>query len=350
LKRTAVFLIAVLLAILLPFLGVVVSDSHVRPGASFRWAAFLIYALVIAALVGPFVRRAVRARDSGPRPVRRRPFPRWGWLGVGLVLVAWVFAWTRFAWFAPLQLYTFTPLWLGYILVINALTFRRTGRCILLDRPRCFTALFPASAAFWWYFEYLNRYVGNWHYLGVESITALEYFVHATISFSTVLPAVLSTRDWLASFPRLVAGFTRFWRLRFAGSKAFAWVLLILGATAFFGVGAWPQHLYAMVWVAPLLVLTSLQALVGRSNLLADLTHGNWTTALLPALAALACGFLWEMWNWKSLAHWEYTIPLVHRFLIFEMPVLGYAGYLPFGLVCAAIGDIVCGDAKTETA
>jgi hypothetical protein len=41
------------------------------------------------------------------------------------------------------------------------------------------------------------------------------------------------------------------------------------------------------------------------------------------------------------MAKWEYTLPFVHRFRIFEMPVLGYAGYLPFGLECAVIGGML---------
>jgi hypothetical protein len=62
-------------------------------------------------------------------------------------------------------------------------------------------------------------------------------------------------------------------------------------------------------------------------------------------LAALVCGGLWEMWNYFSLAQWKYSIPFVQRFEVFEMPALGYAGYLPFGLECAAaenlLGDVL---------
>jgi hypothetical protein len=47
------------------------------------------------------------------------------------------------------------------------------------------------------------------------------------------------------------------------------------------------------------------------------------------------------MWNYFSLAKWEYSIPFVHRYQIFEMPLLGYAGYLPFGLECAVIGSML---------
>jgi len=59
------------------------------------------------------------------------------------------------------------------------------------------------------------------------------------------------------------------------------------------------------------------------------------------ALAALLCGLFWEMWNFFSLARWEYSVPLVQRFHIFEMPILGYDGYLPFGLECLAVCQLV---------
>ena len=60
----------------------------------------------------------------------------------------------------------------------------------------------------------------------------------------------------------------------------------------------------------------------------------------MAALAALICGWFWELWNVRSLAHWEYSIPFVDRFHLFDMPILGYAGYLPFGLECLAVADL----------
>ena len=33
-------------------------------------------------------------------------------------------------------------------------------------------------------------------------------------------------------------------------------------------------------------------------------------------------------------------MPYVHRFQIFEMPLLGYAGYLPFGVECEVIAEL----------
>jgi hypothetical protein len=96
--------------------------------------------------------------------------------------------------------------------------------------------------------------------------------------------------------------------------------------------------------VAPLLLITSLQMMTGQETIFFTISRGDWTCLWLFALAALTCGFFWELWNVKSLAHWEYAIPSVHRFRLFEMPILGYAGYLPFGLECLAVTQFVFGD------
>ncbi len=80
---------------------------------------------------------------------------------------------------------------------------------------------------------------------------------------------------------------------------------------------------------------------MGDEHILCELTTGNWTGVVAAALAAVTCGVFWEMWNYFSLAKWEYSIPFVHRFQIFEMPLLGYAGYLPFGLQCAVLGSML---------
>ena len=44
------------------------------------------------------------------------------------------------------------------------------------------------------------------------------------------------------------------------------------------------------------------------------------------------CGFFWEMWNACSYPKWVYHIPGVGFGKVFEMPILGYLGYLPFAL------------------
>ncbi len=80
---------------------------------------------------------------------------------------------------------------------------------------------------------------------------------------------------------------------------------------------------------------------MNEQTIIDQMGSGNWSVAVASVLAALFCGLFWEMWNYFSLAKWAYNIPYVHRFLIFEMPILGYAGYLPFGLECTVVGAIL---------
>jgi hypothetical protein len=243
-------------------------------------------------------------------------------------------------WLAAFQPHTFTPLWLAYIGVVNALCCRRTGRSLLSHRPLFFLGLFPASALFWWFFEYLNRFVQNWYYVGAR-FGPWEYFWYASLPFSTVLPAVLSTQELVRSFAWFQRAFRRVQPLAGGNHPALPWALLALAAGGLAAVGVWPSYLYSLVWVAPLLIMVAVRSLKGESHPLQHLAGTDWSAPASAMLAALICGFFWEMWNVFSLAQWRYSIPFVHRFEIFVMPLLGYAGYLPFGLECAAVSDLL---------
>jgi hypothetical protein len=306
--------------------------------APFSWVAFGLIGLLVVVSAAPLVRALVRSRPPAPAPPYR--FPWWGWAGVFCGLAAWILAWTRLAWFACLQPHTFPMLWGAFILVVNGLARRRTGSCLLTTRPGAFAALFPVSAAIWWLFEYLNRFVQNWHYSGADYPPGI-YFILATLSFATVLPAVLSTRDWLLSFPavcdvlrgrRLPTVFT---------SRAAAHAALATAGLGLLLTGAAPNYGFPFLWLAPLLIMLAFQVQTGRCPLLDDACRGRWSRIAAAALAGLVCGFFWEMWNFGSLAHWSYRVPFVDRFHLFAMPLLGYAGYLPFGLECALIGDAI---------
>lgn len=352
------FLILLLLLTLmlvgLPLAGVALAGKPLAPylefppvgvtvvHAAFSWWAFAATAAFIMVAVLPFVTKVVRSRTSiESRPVASSAFPWWGWLAIIYLAVVWLLAWSRFSWFAPVQGFTFSLLWLGYIVIVNALTAKRTGRCMLTHRPATLLALFPASAAFWWFFEYLNRFVQNWHYMGVGTLGPWEYFWQATLPFATVLPAVLGTRELLASFPALSAGLEHAWSFSVVHSKRLAWAVLILSGAALAGVGVWPNGLFSLLWLAPLASITALQVIGGEASILDGPARGDWREIWQVAVAGLVCGFFWELWNYNSLAHWEYSVPFVHRFELFHMPILGYGGYLPFGLECLAVAKLL---------
>ncbi len=311
------------------------------PQPPFHWPVFWGYVVLIATAVAPLLVTGLRAlarHRLGPAP--KAAWPWWGTVAVAVGAASWLLAWSRFEWFAVLQPHTFVPLWLSYIGVVNALTHRRTGRCMLTHRRRHLGLLFAASAVFWWFFEYLNRFVQNWYYQGAE-YGAVMYSLLATASFATVLPAVLGTRDWLASFDLFRRGWDGWPALRAPRPRITAATALILAAAALVGVAVWPNHLFALVWVAPLVVVVAVQTLWGRRHLLGEAARGRWAPMATVAAAALICGFFWEMWNAGSLLGWTYTVPYVQRFELFAMPLLGYAGYLPFGLECAAVEELL---------
>ncbi|MCG6975588.1 MAG: hypothetical protein LJE56_04175 [Acidiferrobacterales bacterium] len=351
---TVTLLITLALLIGLPLLGAFTAGlplnrylefppltRYITP-AAFSWPVFLSMAVFVLVVVGPILYRILISSSSTKDvPLQTRPFPWWGWLGVIWLAGAWLLAWNRFDWFEPLQRHTFTPLWLGYIVVANALTFKRSAECLLLNRTTHLVALFITSALFWWYFEFLNRFVQNWHYIGIGTFTPGEYALFGTLSFSTVLPAVVSTRDLLATFPRLTHGMESYIKLRLPNPCRLASIALIVSAIALANIGRWPDYLFPMLWLAPLMVLVSVQTLRGEAHVLQRLANGNWRSIWLAALAALVCGFFWELWNWNSLAKWQYAVPFVHRFQVFEMPLLGYTGYLPFGIECIAIAEVL---------
>lgn len=311
--------------------------------APFSLAVFAAMAAGILLVVAPpLVRWAWASVPQGSRAATR-PLPWWGWLGCALGATAWVLAWTRFPWFAPWQQHTFTPLWIAYILVVNALAWKRSGHCMLVDRPWFLAALFPFSAGFWWFFEYLNRFVQNWYYVGISDFTPQVYFWFATLAFSTVLPAVLGTQEWLLTFPRFRAAFASTAPLRLSRLRAWGCLLLAVAGLTLAGLGVWPSVLFPLLWISPLMVLLGVQLLAGSPSLLEDPARGDWSGWVTAALAALVCGWFWEMWNWQSLAQWIYSVPYVHKGLIFEMPILGFAGYLPFGIECLALAELVRG-------
>ena len=116
---------------------------------------------------------------------------------------------------------------------------------------------------------------------------------------------------------------------------------LVISGIGLMGIGVWPNYLFSLLWTSPLIIIVSLQTIMGEKHILSEVSAGHYSAVVSPALAALFCGFFWEMWNYYSLAKWQYSIPFVYRFKIFEMPILGYAGYLPFGLECAVIGELI---------
>ncbi|MEX0385629.1 hypothetical protein [Spiribacter onubensis] len=319
------------------------------PGSFTPWA-FALYALLIVGVLAPFVLRITTGHaPAASRAVQAaseaRPFPAWGWAAVGMLALAWLVAWVPIPGLEEARRLSFTPLWVAYTIGVSAWIQRRGGRVLMLEQPRRFLALFPASALFWYLFEYINQFTGNWIYAGtgVADHQALNWFLRSALPFSTVLPAVVVTRDLFATWPALSRGLDDFLPIRPSRPRVMAAWLLLAGVVGLVAVAVWPDALYALVWVGPPLIIVAVQAMSGERHLFSPVCRGDWRDAWLAVLAALFCGLCWELWNIFSLARWTYHIPHAQVLHVFEMPLLGYAGYLPFGITCIVAAQLLTG-------
>lgn len=266
-----------------------------------------------------------------------RRFPVHGWVGVLLVAGSWSLNWTLDG---PRTHILFFPLWLGYALAVDGLVTIRRGSSIFTRSRRKFVLLFVLSAPAWWIFELFNSRTGNWQYVGSDLFSDFEYAVFATLAFSTVVPAVLESAEFVRSFswtnrlppgPRVPVS-----RPVMLGFFSAGWLLI-------FAITTLPTIFYPFVWGTMFCLIEPINVWIGRPSLFDALERRDWRPAVSLALGALLCGFFWEFWNMYSNPKWTYDTPGANFWHIFEMPLLGYIGYLPFGLELYAFGRLIRG-------
>jgi hypothetical protein len=283
--------------------------------------------------------------DVKGKELERPAFPWYGWLGVVLALVGWLLNWTllglRTQW-------VFFPMWAGYCLAVDAIVRRRTGTSLLARSRGSFLGLFAVSAPIWWIFEALNIRTQNWVYLGAENFTPLQYAFWTTLAFTTVVPAVFGTAELVASFgflqrlrrgPRI--GTDRRTTALFFGA---GWVMLGL-------MLVWPAIFFPFAWICLYFILEPVNIWLGNRSLAERTREGDWRPVLALWLGVLLTAFFWEMWNSRSYPKWTYQVAWGNWLHVFEMPLLGYGGYLPFSLELFAIYHFLrglLGQGRTE--
>lgn len=260
-----------------------------------------------------------------------------GWIGLGLITIFWPVNWlldgTRTHW-------SFFPLWLGFCLMIDALVLLRRGTSLLTRSWGKYLGLFLLSAPVWWLFEVINWRLNNWHYIGKELFSPLEYGFWATLSFSTVIPAVFGSAELIGSF-KFIQSPKRGPIIR--PDKSTALFFFTCGWIMFSMMIIWPQHFFPFLWISLYFILEPVNIWFGNRNLANWTKKGDWRLVIALWLGVLLTAFFWEMWNYFSYPKWIYTVPWGQFMHIFEMPLLGYGGYLPFALELFAIYHFTSG-------
>lgn len=229
----------------------------------------------------------------------------------------------------PISEHSFFPLWLGFVLTINGASKYLFKKSLLGKMKRRFILLFLISIPFWWMFEIINLHLQNWYYLFPRPVGQIEYLVRASISFSTVIPAVLSTAFL---FEEILKKTKWLKKRKVYFSLYLPHVSIIFGILLLTLTIALPRIAFPFTWISLFFVFDPINYLEGKPSILKEVKDGNWTIPVSIAASTLFTGFFWEFWNFYSMPKWQYSLPFVNFLRIFEMPTLGFLGYPFFGL------------------
>lgn len=256
-----------------------------------------------------------------------------GPLGLLLILLGEGFS---FIHVLPWSQYVFPLFWYGYILLLDSLNYWLQGRSLISHRRREFWLMLPISAFYWYIFEGYNRIIQNWVYINTPPEEWIEITMKI-VSFATVIPALYETTDllgalsWASKWPRN--------RPLIPNNPAF--VFLILGLLLSILPLLFPKLFFWSVWLGPFLLLDTINDRLGRPSILRDWRMGDLRRTTLFLTAGYICGFFWEFWNYWAYTKWIYTVPVPEMAHIFEMPILGFLGFGPFGLETFAFWTLV---------
>src|SRR3989344_8347505 len=262
-------------------------------------------------------------------------FRKYGVLGIFLILF------TQLNFFFKIQPFAnwyFPLVWFGYILTIDAIIYKIKRHSLISNRFHDFINLLLLSSLFWWFFEFINVATGNWNYINavnnklynnlIGDITFIA-MLKATISFSTVLPAIVET----AHLIRLTHWFDKAkLKKHHKITKTLLNTMFALGIISLILPFIFPHYAFPLVWISLFFLLDPINYLHKQPSIISHLKDGKLKTPFSLIAAGTICGFLWEFWNYFAITKWTYSIPYVGFFKIFEMPILGYLGYGPFAL------------------
>ena len=229
----------------------------------------------------------------------------------------------------------FCFVWWSFILLVDALNYRSRGSSPLSRSKKDFAFKALISVFIWLLFELFNLRLGNWSYHGLPP-DRLERWLGYFIAFATVVPAL---EELSFFFEPLFAGRFRLFRIKI--STFLLRISVFLGLLSIFLTLLWPRLFFPLAWLCFIFLLEPFNYRVRTPSLLAELERGEWKKFWSIACAGFLAGFFWEFFNFWAGSHWEYHLPYLDFGRVFEMPVLGYSGFLPFALEVFALSSFL---------
>lgn len=242
-----------------------------------------------------------------------------------------------------------TPVfWTGYILVVDGVVYSFKGKSFVFYIG--FPIVFLLSIFVWWFFEWTNIFLSNWHYHNLPDL--LTRYIGYFWSFGTIIPAILltyslvlvMTRDVKIEFHRFqvtnimlgamillglfflllpIVPFSMKYLDRSADPELFFWLKWL-------GDIKYSEYMAFAVWLSVFLILDPINYLMKKPSILGSIEKGNYKVILALSVAGIVCGVFWELVNWFAVIRWTYNVPILPQVKIFEMPILGYLGFIAF--------------------
>ena len=236
--------------------------------------------------------------------------------------------------------------WVGYLLLMEGLLTRlgwRSGRrgSAIRQRPWLFVIAWLTSVPVWCFFDWVNFYfLDAWRYHGLPPFWWQRYLGYL-IAFGAISPAMFLAAQLYQQFGlrRLRTrgqGLGRAWQV---GAFVFGIAAVILP----FVIGD-PRGVL-LLWVSIIFLLDPINWWCGRPSILRDWSEGRWGRTVSLVLGGATCGFLWEFWNYWALTKWTYHLPFLgtlESYRYFEMPWVGFVGFLPFAVECWVALQTIC--------
>jgi hypothetical protein len=271
---------------------------------------------------------AIKSRRRAAAATAR--MPAYGWAGLASMVVFEILLFTTdstlVGWF-------FTPIqWTGLILFLDGLGKRRRGESLISDHPLEFCLLALISIGSWCVFEGYNVFLRNWTYVGLPENPWIRNLGYAW-AFATISPGMFLIYETVSD---LLSGEDTTAHPRLPDSLF--WPFVVFGFLCLVIPLLWPStHMTPLVWMGFAFFLDPINGRRGDRSILSEFFTGERRSLPLFFLSGLIAGFVWEFWNYWADAKWHYDVPYLGHIRLFEMPILGFLGFMPFIIESLAI-------------
>ena len=226
--------------------------------------------------------------------------------------------------------------WWSLILVFDSLNFRLKETSPLFRSPKKFVFMAFISVFVWLIFELFNLRLQNWSYHDLPPTYHVRWIGYF-FAFATVVPALVELSELFSKIFK-----DKSWiKFDFIKKKSYLNGSISLGILSLGLCLVFPKLFFPLVWLGFIFLLEPINYRMNNDSFLPDLEKGNWGRIFSWLGAGFAAGLFWELLNFWSSSRWEYMLPYLNFGRIFQMPVFGYGGFLPFALEVFALWSLI---------